>query len=177
MKMRTFFGKVLVAAAITLAFSVNAVAAGGLKIGYFDLQTAITQSETGKKFLEEMKKQEDKLAVELQEKARAFTTAKDEYEKKRDVMDEKTRSRKEKELTDMYTDVQKLRSDSSTQFQQQATAARAPILKRVNDIAVKIGKDDKYDFILEKSAVYYAGDAKDDLTKRISTELDKSPIK
>ena len=38
-----------VAAGITLVFSVNAIAAGGLKIGYFDLQTAMTQSETGKK--------------------------------------------------------------------------------------------------------------------------------
>ena len=102
----------LVAAAITLVFSVNAVAAGGLKIGFFDLQAAITQSATGKRFLEDMKKEEEKLGGELQQKARAFTTAKDEYEKKRDVMDEKARTRKEKELTEMYTEVQKMRSDS-----------------------------------------------------------------
>jgi len=176
--MKTFFGNVLVAAAITLVFSVNAVAAGGgLKIGYFDLQTAITQSSTGKKFLEDMKKEEDRLGAELQEKARAFTTAKDDYEKKRDVMDEKARVRKEKELTDMYTEVQKLRSDSTARFNEQATAARAPILKRVNEITNKIGKDDKYDFIFEKSALYYAGNDKDDLTKRISAELDKAPIR
>ena len=177
MKMRTFFGNVLVAAAITLVFSVNAVAAGGLKIGYFDLQTAITQSATGKKFLEEMKKEEDRLGVVLQDKARAFTTAKDEYEKKRDVMDEKTRTRREKELTDMYTEVQKMRSDSSAKFNEQATAARAPILKRVHDIATKIGRDDKYDYIFEKSALYYEGNEKEDLTKRISDELDKSPVR
>jgi outer membrane protein len=177
MKMRTFFGNVLVAAAITLLFSVNAIAAGGLKIGFFDLQSAITQSATGKKFLEDMKKEEERLGLELQEKARAFTAAKDEYEKKRDVMDEKARTRKEKELTDMYTEVQKMRSDSNTKFNEQATAARAPILKRVHDIATKIGKDDKYDYIFEKSALYYAGNDKEDLTKRISDELDKSPIK
>ena len=50
----------------------------------------------------------------MQEKARAFTTAKDDYDKKRDVMDEKTRSRKEKELTEMYTEVQKMRSESNS---------------------------------------------------------------
>ncbi|MGO9314065.1 MAG: OmpH family outer membrane protein [Syntrophobacteraceae bacterium] len=176
--MKRFLGNVLVAAAITLVFSVNAFAAGGgLKIGYFDLQAAITQSTTGKKFLDEMKKEEDRLGSELQDKARAFTTAKDEYEKKRDVMDEKTRVRKEKELTEMYTEVQKLRSDSTARFNEQATAARAPILKRVNEIATKIGKDDKYDFIFEKSALYYAGNLNDDLTKRISAELDKAPIR
>ena len=116
--MKRFLGNVLVAAAITLVFSVNAFAAGGgLKIGYFDLQAAITQSATGKKFVEEMKKEEERLGSELQDKARAFTTAKDEYEKKRDVMDEKTRVRKEKELTEMYTEVQKLRSDSNAKIQ------------------------------------------------------------
>ena len=60
--MKRFFGFVLVAAGITLAFSVNAVAASGLKIGFFDLQAAIMQSDTGKRFLEEMKKEEDNLS-------------------------------------------------------------------------------------------------------------------
>ncbi len=178
MKMRKFLGNVSVAAAITLVFCVNAFAAGGgVKIGYFDLQGAITQSATGKRFLEDMKKEEERLGAELQEKARAFTTAKDDYEKKRDVMDEKARTRKEKELTEMYTEVQKLRTDSTARFNEQATAARAPILRRVTEIATKIGRDDKYDFIFEKSALYYEGNDKEDLTKRISAELDKSPIK
>jgi len=161
-----------------LAFSVNAVtAAGSLKIGYFDLQTAITQSETGKKFLQEMKSEEDKLTSQLEQKGRAFMSAKDEYDKKKDVMDEKTRGRKEKELSDMYTEVQKMRSESTAKLQEEANAARAPIIKRVKEITDKVGKDDKYDFIFEKSVVYFAGNEKEDLTKRIAAELDKSPPK
>ncbi|MFZ0927373.1 MAG: OmpH family outer membrane protein [Syntrophobacteraceae bacterium] len=175
--MKRFFGCILVAAAIILAFSVNAVRAAGLKIGYFDLQAAITQSETGKRFLQGMKSEEDQLSSALEQKGRAFMSAKDEYEKKKDVMDEKARSRKEKELTDMYTEVQKMRSESSAKLQEQANAARAPIIKRVKEITDKIGKDDKYDFIFEKSVVYYAGNEKEDLTKRIAAELDKSPPK
>jgi len=176
--MKRFFGCVLVAAGITMAFSVNAVAAGGsLKIGYFDLQTAIMQSDTGKKFLEEMKKEEDNLSSALEAKGRAFMTAKDEYEKKKDVMDEKARSRKEKELTDMYTELQKMRSDSSAKLNEQASAARAPILKKVREVAGKIGRDEKYDFIIEKSVLYFEGNEKEDLTKRIAAELDKSSSK
>jgi len=42
--MKRFFGFVLVVAGITLAFSVNAVAAGGgLKIGFFDMKEEIMQ--------------------------------------------------------------------------------------------------------------------------------------
>jgi outer membrane protein len=176
--MKRFFGCVLVAAGITLAFSVNAVAAGGsLKIGFIDLQTAITQSETGKKFLDQMKKEEESLSSALEQKGRAFMTAKEEYEKKRDVLDEKARSRKEKELADMYTEVQKMRSESNAKLNEQANNARAPILRRVHDIADKIGRDEKYDFIFEKSSLIFVGNEKEDLTKRIAAELDKSSLK
>ena len=162
------------AAGIALAFSVNAVAAGGsLKIGFFDLQAAITQSETGKKFLEDMKKEEENLNSALEQKSHTFMTAKDEYEKKKEAMDEKAKGRKEKELSEMYAELQKMRSESNAKLNEMAGAARAPILKKVHDIAAKIGRDDKYDFILEKSVLYFEANDKEDLTKRVAAELDK----
>ncbi len=42
------------------------------------------------------------------------------------------------------------------------------------EIANKIAKDDKFDYILEKGAVI-VGDPRDDLTQRVITELDRSP--
>ncbi len=176
--MKRFFGFVLVAAGITLAFSVNAVAAGGaMKIGFFDLQAAIMQSDTGKKFLEEMKKDEESVTSALEKKGRDFMAAKDEYEKKKDGMDVKARNSKEKELGEMYADMQKMRSESSTKLNEQASAARAPILKKVRDVANKIGKEGNYDFIIEKGVLYFTGNDKEDLTKRIATELDKPSSK
>ncbi|MGO9414606.1 MAG: OmpH family outer membrane protein [Syntrophobacteraceae bacterium] len=172
--MKKFFGFVLVVAGITLAFSVNAVAASGLKIGFFDLQAAIMQSDTGKRFLEEMKKEEDNLSSQLEQKGRAFVTAKDEYEKKKDGMDVKARTNKEKQLSEMYAELQKTRSESSSKLNEEASAARAPILKKVREVANKIGKEGNYDFIIEKGVLYFTGSEKDDLTKRIATELDKS---
>jgi Skp family chaperone for outer membrane proteins len=89
-------------------------------------------------------------------------------------MDEKIRSRKEKELTDLYAEVQKMRAESNSKLQTEVAAARAPIIKKVQEIANKIGREDKYDFIVEKSVLYFAGNDKDDLTKRVTAELDKS---
>ncbi len=173
--MKRFYESVLLAIGVVLIFSANALAAGGsVKIGFFDLQAAITQSETGKRFLEDMKKKEEGLSASMEEKGRSFVSLKDDYEKKKDVMDEKTRSRKEKELTELYAEVQKLRAESNSKLQEEVTAARAPIIKRVYDIANRIGRDDKYDFIVEKSVLYFVGNDKDDLTKRITSELDKS---
>jgi outer membrane protein len=134
----------------------------------------ISQSETGKKVFDEMKKEEERLGGALEQKVHAFTTAKEEYDKKKDVMDEKGRSRKEKELTDMYTEMQKLRSESAAKFNEQKNTAMAPVVKKVNEIAKQIGRDDKYDFIFEKGVVYFSGNEKEDLTKKVIAELDKS---
>ena len=176
--MKSILGCLVITACIWAAFCVNAVAAGGsLKIGYFDIQAAISQSEAGRKALEELKKEEEKLGGALEQKGRAFMTAKDEYDKKKDVMDEKARSRKEKELADMYTELQRLRSESNAKFNEEKSAATAPLLKRVSEIANKIGKDEKYDLIFERAVLHYTGSETNDLTKRISTELDKSPPK
>jgi outer membrane protein len=176
--MNRIFTCVLVAACFSVVFCANALAAGGSpKIGYFDIQAAIAQSETGKRALEDLKKEEEKLGGALEQKGRAFMTAKDEYDKKKDVMDEKTRTRKEKDLADMYNELQKLRSDSNAKFNDEKSAATAPLLKRVNEIANKIGKDEKYDYIFEKAVLHFTGADTNDLTRRISTELDKSPPK
>jgi outer membrane protein len=173
--MKRFWGCVVMAVCVSLAVCVNAIAAGGsLKIGYFDIQAAVGQSEVGRKVLEDLKKEEEKLGSALEQKGRAFMTLKDEYDKKKDVMDEKAKSKKEKELTDMYGELQKMRTESTSKFNEERNAATAPLLKKVKDIADKIGKDEKYDFIFEKAALYFAGSEKDDLTKRISAELDKS---
>ncbi len=52
----------------------------------------------------------------------------------------------------------------------------APLFKKMSEIANKIGKDEKYDFIFEKNALVVANE-KDDLTSRVVTELDKTSPK
>ena len=173
--MKRFFGNVALAVGITLVFSLNAFAAGGsLKIGYFDLQAAVTQSDTGKKAIEELKKEEENLSSESQQKMRTFSAARDEYDKKKDVMDEKGKNRKEKELGDMLSELQKMRTDSNTKINEQRNTTMSPLIKKAIDIAKKIGRDEKYDFIMEKSVLHYEASEKEDLTKRIADELDKS---
>ena len=47
----------------------------------------------------------------------------------------------------------------------------------MREVANKIGRDEKYDFIIEKNSLYFEGNEKEDLTKRIAAELDKSSSK
>jgi outer membrane protein len=174
--MKKFFRLVLLAAFI-VGISANAFAASGtIKIGYLDTNAVALQSNWGKKIIDDLKKEQERLASELDEKGKAFKAAKDEFDKKREVMDEKAKSKKQKELQDMATELEKLASDSSAKFNQLATQAKKPLFDKITEIVSRIARDDKYDFIFEKASLHYASD-KDDLTKRIAGELDKSSPK
>jgi outer membrane protein len=175
--MTRFFGFFLLAVGVALVFSVNAVAAGGsVKIGYVDVTAAASQSQWGKKVTDDLKKEQERLGGAVDAKKQAFITARDDYEKKKDVMDEKARGRKQKELQEMYSELEKLANDSSSKWNDQAKAAREPIFKKIMDIASRIAKEDKYDFVIEKSALIVGND-KDDLTQRVVTEMDKTSPK
>jgi outer membrane protein len=175
--MTRYFSFVLLAVGVAFVFCVNALAAGGpQRIGYVDVAMAAAQSQWGKKVTEDLKKEQERLGSQVEVKKQAFVTARDDYEKKKDVMDEKARSRKQKELQEMYSELEKLASESSSKWNDQAKAAREPIFKKIMDAATKIAKDEKYDFILEKSAVVFGND-KDDITQRVVTELDKTSPK
>jgi Skp family chaperone for outer membrane proteins len=92
-------------------------------------------------------------------------------------MNVKARTSKEKELSEMYAELQKMSSESRAKLKEQVSAARAPIFQKVREVANKIGRDEKYDFIIEKNSLYFEGNEKEDLTKRIAAELDKSSSK
>jgi len=48
-----------------------------------------------------------------------------------------------------------------------------PLFQKIKDIADKIAKEEKYDFILEKNALV-VNNGKDDITAQVVTELNKT---
>ncbi|MFZ2447387.1 MAG: OmpH family outer membrane protein [Syntrophobacteraceae bacterium] len=172
--MRKLFGLVALATGIVFGFSANAVAASGsVKIGYVDINGAAAQSAWGKKVIDQLNREKERLSGDLDQKGKAYKAAREEYEKKKDVMDEKAKSRKQKEIQDMAVELERLATDASQRFNKDASDARAPLFQKIQDIVKKIGRDDKYDFILERGSLPFANE-KDDLTKRVASELDKS---
>ena len=172
--MKKSLGCVLVAVGITLVFGVCAMAAG--KIGYVDVYGAAGQSKWGKKISDDLKKEEESLRGSLDQKKQAFVTARDEYMKKKDVMDAKAKERKEKELQDMAEELQRLANDAGNKLNEQKKVATDPLFKKIYEISNKIAKDEKYDLILEKAAIVVPSE-KDDITARVVSELDKTSPK
>ena len=171
--MKKFLGLVALATGLVFGLSANGIAASGsLKLGWVDINMAAQQSQWGKRLLEDMKRERDRLNSEFEQKSKDYTAAKEDFEKQRAVMDEKNRARKQKELQDKGTEIQKFMADA----QQKENQMRAPLTQKISEVMNKIAREDKYDYIFEKSTLLFGTD-KEDLTKRVITELDKSSPK
>lgn len=170
MKKRHLGSMLLAVGAILLFAASSTWAAATPKIGTVDAVGALQQSQWGKQATEEMKKQAEKLDAELDQKQKTFAGKKEEFDKKQSVMDAKSKSQKEQELRDMQQEGQKFLMESKGKLNE----LQAALAKKVHDVVEKIAKDEKFDFVFEKNSLVYASD-KDDITKRVASELDKLP--
>jgi outer membrane protein len=164
-------GKVLLAMGAVIFFSATtAFAAGSPKIGIVDAVGALQQSQWGKAAADELKKIAEKMDADLDQRQKTFAGAKEEFDKKQGVLDAKSKTKKEQELRDMQQEGQKFLMDSKGKLND----LQASLAKKVHDVVDKIGKDEKYDLIFEKTSVVYSSD-KDDITKQVAKELEKLP--
>ncbi len=170
MKMR-HVGSMLVTVSVIILFTVapSAVAASP-KIGVVDAVGALQQSQWGRQATEEMKKEAEKLDAELDQKQKAFAGKREEFEKKQSVLDAKSKTQKEQELKDMQQEGQKFLMDSKGKLNE----LQAILAKKVHEVVERVARDEKYDFVFEKTSLVYSS-SKDDITKRVATELDKLP--
>lgn len=147
------------------------------KFGYFNLQKVLGQSRHAKLAKDEMKKEEEKIKADLDAKAKAIKTARDELDKKKSVMDENAKSKKNREISEMEQEGQKLLQESQAKLTKMSKDLSAPIMDKILEIIGKIGKDEKYDYIFESSSGALAwADDKYDLTKKVVEELDKATL-
>lgn len=149
-------------------------ASSSSKIGYFDMQLVLSQSKSAKDAQDQLTNEKKKLEASLDEKVKAFKTAREEFEKKKSVMDEAAKNKKTKELQDMGQEGEKLYMEAQSKLKKMESELMGPVLEKIKDIVRKIGRDDKYDYIFEKAlgGIVFASDS-NDLTKRISQELEK----
>lgn len=162
---------------LSLAFCGAVVAASSPKVGYFDLQTVLDQSKHGKQAREDFKREKDKIKSEMDDKAASYKKAKEELEKKKGVMDDAAKKKKDKEVADLQQDGEKFILESNAKLNKLSNELMAPIIDKTLEIVRKIGKDEKYDYIFEvgKGGLVWATD-KDDITKKVTEELDKAVI-
>ncbi len=137
-----------------------------VKIGFIDVQRAISESQAGKrakdKFQAQIKKAEGDLLKEKSELERL----KADLDKKGPLLKDEERRSLEAELQRRYTNYQRGMTDQQQDLRQKESEMTAEILKELEKIVDEVGKAEKFTLILERSQVLYS-DQGIDITNRV----------
>ena len=167
-------GRILAVAVISLFVSARAEASPDVKVGYVDVQKALSASKLGteaqKKYEEQVKKEQAKLDTKKGE----FEKAQADYAKQKDSLSEKARGEREEKLLTMERELKRSFQDLQEQLRRENMKLVGELVKKIKEIVDEMGKKDGYTVILEKGAqsVLYA-DTQIDLTDRVVKQFDE----
>jgi outer membrane protein len=175
------FGKTIVrmflVLLMTLAFT-SAAWAASPKIGFFDYEKIIDQSKWGQRAMQELERKHKALRQQVDRKANEFKALKEEFDKKRSLLDDRALSSKLKQLQSVKREGEKMIMESSSELRKLESQLSAPITEKIIEIVQNIAQREGYDYIFEQrmSGMFF-GDPKHELTQRIIRELDKAAPK
>ena len=137
-----------------------------VKIGFIDIQRAISDSNAGKRAKERFQAQVKKAEAELLKEKTELERLKADLDKKGPLMKEEERRNLEVDLQRRYVNYQRTMTDQQQELRQKEGALTGDILKELEKIVNEIGKSDKFTLILERNQILYS-DQGIDVTNRV----------
>lgn len=157
------YGLLLLALAL---FPVTASAQDKVKIGFIDVQRAITESAAGQRAKERFQSQVKKAEADLLKEKTELERMKTELDKKGPLLKEDERRNLEGDLQRRYVNYQRSMSDQQQELRQKEGEMTADILKELEKIVNEVGKAEKFTLILERSQILYS-DQGIDITNKV----------
>ena len=171
MNKTTQFFAVLFAALILT----SAAHAADIKIGYVDLRKALQDTSTGKKAQKDLKKEYDAKKEELEKKEKDLKTMNDDLDKKKLVLSDEVKQKKQMELQQEMAKFQQTVQTTQQTLQKKERDMTQPILEKLQELLDKRAKAEGYTVILEKSEQSVLWAKKDiDMTDEIVKEYEKT---
>jgi outer membrane protein len=137
-----------------------------VKIGFIDIQRAISDSNAGKRAKERFQAQVKKAEAELLKEKTELERLKADLDKKGPLMKEDERRNLEGDLQRRYVNYQRTMTDQQQELRQKEGALTGDILKELEKIVNDIGKSDKFTLILERNQILYS-DQGIDVTNKV----------
>lgn len=137
-----------------------------VKIGFIDIQRAISDSNAGKRAKERFQAQVKKAEAELLKEKIELERLKADLDKKGPLMKEEERRSLESDLQRRYVNYQRTMTDQQQELRQKEGALTGDILKELEKIVNEIGKTDKFTLILERNQILYS-DQGIDVTNKV----------
>jgi outer membrane protein len=175
MRIRRVF--VLGALSLLLPFAAagTASAAPEMRIGYVDIQKALSSSSAGKTAQKKYEEEVKRLQGKLDEKKSDFEKLQQSYQKQKDSLNEKARRDKEEELLSREKELKRTFQDSQEALRRKNAQLVGELVEKLKKVVDEFGKDEGYTVILEKGSqsVLYA-DGKIDVTDSIVRKFDSA---
>jgi len=160
--------------AIAVVFALSATEAAAQKIGFINMRAIISQSDAGKKAEAEFKKVVERKKAEIAKKEEELKKLKDELEKQKSVLTAEAYRDKEASYQVKFRDYQRMVQDANDALAQKEQAFTQKMIPEILKVVEKVGKEGKYDAILDlNNPIIVYHDKADNLTKKIIEEYNK----
>jgi outer membrane protein len=137
-----------------------------VKIGFIDVQRAISESQAGKRAKERFQAQIKKAEADLLREKTEIERLKSDLDKKGALLKEEEKRNLEADLQRRYVNYQRGMQDQQQELRQKEGEMTADILKELEKIVNEVGKAEKFTLILERSQILYS-DQGIDITTRV----------
>jgi outer membrane protein len=137
-----------------------------VKIGFIDVQRAISESVAGKRARERFQAQVKKAEADLLREKNELERLKGELDKKGPLLKDDERRNLEGDLQRRYVNYQRSMNDQQQELRQKENEMTSDILKELEKIVNEVGKAEKFTLILERSQILYS-DQGIDITGRV----------
>ena len=137
-----------------------------VKIGFIDVQRAISESQAGKRAKERFQAQVKKAEADLLREKTEIERLKSDLDKKGALLKEEEKRNLEADLQRRYVNYQRGMQDQQQELRQKEGEMTADILKVLEKIVNEVGKAEKFTLILERSQILYS-DQGIDITTRV----------
>jgi outer membrane protein len=140
-----------------------------IKIGFIDIQRAITESAAGKKAKARFDAQVKKAESDLLKEKLELERLKSDFDKKGPLLKEDERRSLEADLQRRFLQYQRTGQDHQQELRQKEGQMTNDILKELQEIVTDVGKAEKFTLIFERSQIMYHDQGIDITNKVIET--------
>jgi len=137
-----------------------------VKIGFVDIQRAITESNAGKRAKERFQAQVKKAEADLLKEKSELERLKSDLDKKGPLLKDEEKRNLEGDLQRRFVNYQRGMQDLQQELRQKEGEMTGDILRELEKIVTEVGKAEKFTLILERTQILYSDQAID-ITNRV----------
>lgn len=146
-----------------LALTLTSSAFAAVTVGKVDVQKVLITVNQGVAVRDQLKKSFDEKQAVLKKEEEAIKKLQDDYSKKAAVINDKEKSKKEREIQDKIIAIQQKTAGYQKEIQDMEQKLKTPILERVKGIVDEVSKSADVDLVYEAATapILYAKSEKD----------------